>query len=241
MERQRECRDREREQRRDERERDLSPTQAQTLREVQRFRIIATRDLVAFRYRGREGMMDSDVRALLRAGLIYRHTAVNYRSRAPEKIEVLTEKPKLQKPREVFHDAAIYPAYQRAADKIERQGGRILSVRTDHQLKAEKARLTNRATPGRGPNGPNPDRRKQEIAEELHLKVINGRTYLPDLQILYLDREGKDRHLNLEVITDSYRSRDTKPKAAAGFIMTRARHSTPRAKGPIKDGISPWD
>ena len=116
-----------------------------------------------------------------------------------------------------------------------------MSIRTDHQLKAEKARLTNRATPGRGPNGPNPDRRKQEIAEELHLKVINGRTYLPGLQILYVDREGKDRHLNLEVITDSYRGRDTRPKAAAGFSMTSAGHSTPRAKGPIKDGMSPWD
>jgi hypothetical protein len=241
MERQREGRDREREQRRDERERDLSPTQAQTLREVQRFRIIATRDLEAFRYRGREGMMDSDVRALLRAGLIYRHRAVNYRSQKPEKIEVLTEKPQLQKPREVFHDAAIYPAYQRAAAKIEREGGRILSIRTDHQLKAEKARLTNRATPGQRPNGPITDRRKEEIAAELHLKVINGRTYLPDLQILYVDREGKDRHLNLEVITDSYRGRDTRPKAAAGFSMTSAGHSTPRAKGPIKDGMSPWD
>lgn len=241
MERQRESREREREERRDERERDLSPTQIQTFREVQRFRIIATRDLEAFRYHGRGGLLEADIRALIRAGLLYKHTAVNYHSRKPEKIEVLTEKPQLQKPREVFHDAAIYPAYQRAAAKIEREGGRILSVRTDHQLKAEKARLTNRATPGRNPNGPNTDRRKHEIAEELHLKVINGRTYLPDLQIQYVDRDGKDRYQNLEVVTDSYRDRDTGPKAAAGFSMTRAGHCTPRGKGPIKDGVSPWD
>jgi hypothetical protein len=241
MERQREGREHERERTRDDREKDLSATQAQTLRDVQRFRIVGTRDLEAFRYQGRDGRMDADIRALLRAGLVYKHTAVNYRSRRPEKIEVLTETPKLQKPREVFHDAAIYPAYQRAAAKIERDGGRILSVRTDHQLKAEKARLTNRATPGRSPNSQNTDRRKQEIAEELHLNVIHGRTYVPDLQIQYIDRDGQDRYQNLEVVTDSYRSRDIGPKAAAGFGMTRAGGSTPRAKGPINDGISPWD
>ena len=46
----------------------------------------------------------------------------------------------LVKPAEVAHDLAIYPAYKREAERIEKAGGRIKRVVIDYEFKSIAAR-----------------------------------------------------------------------------------------------------
>ena len=43
----------------------------------------------------------------------------------------------LKKPKEAFHDTDLYRLYYKAADDIERRGGRVIRVRLDYELKQE--------------------------------------------------------------------------------------------------------
>ena len=78
----------------------LSSRQAETLREVQRFRIVGVNALAQSRYPGRAGELRGRLDRLVRRKLV---SAI--RRRLPgqrQKLEVLTLTPKLQKPREVL-------------------------------------------------------------------------------------------------------------------------------------------
>lgn len=220
----------------------LSTRETETLREVQRFRIVGVSALAQSRYPGRSSEMRGDLDRLVRHKLVYRHTVVDFRGNG-QKLEVLTLTPKLQKPREVYHDAAIYEAYQKAASKLTAEGATVQNVRTDHEMKGQKARLQNKGTEKRGPNGQLDAREKEALAAAMHLKVVNGKIPIPDLQVHYRDRDGQERVLNLEVTTDTYRGRDTGPKAAAGFSMSKASGSSSasgRAGAVIRDDHHLW-
>ena len=189
------------------------------LADVRKFRLIEPRHI--------SPELRPELDRMLRQKTLYKHVVLDYKGRG-RKLEVLTmpakdgSMPRLQKPREIYHDAAIYPAYRKAAAEIERGGGHIETVLNDFELKSRKARANNAAAPGRAANGPVDNREKEAIAAKLNLTVVNGRIYLPDLQIHYRDSENQHRVLNLEITTDSYRGRDIAPKAAAGFAMSRA-------------------
>lgn len=189
------------------------------LADVRKFRLIEPRHI--------SPELRPELDRMLRQKTLYKHIVLDYKGRG-RKLEILTtptkdgSMPRLQKPREIYHDAAIYPAYRKAAAEIERGGGHIETVLNDFELKSIKARANNAAAPGRAANGPVDNREKEAIAAKLNLTVVNGRIYLPDLQIHYRDCENQQRVLNLEVTTDSYRGRDIAPKAAAGFAISRA-------------------
>src|SRR5260370_26540756 len=77
---------------------------------------------------------------------------------------------------------AVYKLYQKAADDIARSGGRVTRVVLDFELKRSLNRQFAR-TAGMSPE--EQARRKQEIAEEHGLKVIDGRVVIPDLRLEY--------------------------------------------------------
>ena len=116
--------------------------------------------------------------------------------------------------REVKHDADLYRVYQKEAARIERGGGRPVRVLLDYEMK----RNLNRDLALLGPEKDDPDR-KNQIAENHHLHVVNGKIPVPDLRIEYETPELELRHVDLELATRDYRPRAIAEKASAGFSL----------------------
>src|SRR5262249_58033535 len=85
----------------------------------------------------------------------------------------------LVKPSEVAHDLAIYPAYQREAERIEKAGGRIKRVVLDYEFKSIAASWMNKV------EGPDKAERREQLAAELDLPILKDHLAIPDLRIEY--------------------------------------------------------
>ena len=119
----------------------------------------------------------------------------------------------LVKPAEVAHDLAIYPAYKREAERIEKAGGRIKRVVLDYEFKSVMARRMNRV------EGPGKTERRAELAAELDLPIVNDHLALPDLRIEYEDAAGLEQHKDLEVVTRHYHGAHLAGKQQTGFRL----------------------
>jgi hypothetical protein len=118
------------------------------------------------------------------------------------------------KPKEVDHDAALYRLYQKAADEIERKGGKVLRVQLDYELKEKLYRKLGQAqTQGEGQT----HRMKEAFARELHLPVTHGKVSFPDLRIEYTTQEMEICRVDLELATGHYHAGHLAEKAHAGF------------------------
>jgi len=60
---------------------------------------------------------------------------------------------------------------------------------------------------------------KKEIAQQHALKVVSGKTPVPDLQIEYETRDREQARVNLELATAHYHRDGLAAKARAGFAM----------------------
>jgi hypothetical protein len=60
-------------------------------------------------------------------------------------------------------------------------------------------------------------RRREEIAREHGLRVVDGKIPLPDLRIEYETREGTIERVDLELATEHYKGRQLAEKLRAGF------------------------
>jgi hypothetical protein len=225
----------------------LRDEEKRVLSEVGRFRVIATRDLAATIYDSRRSRMERDLAFLRHQGLI-EVDAVNARrdGRAGkiERIEVvtLTKEGKslarqiaeysqdqrlyagMVKPREVEHDAQIYRAYRKEAQRIEQKGGTNLRVRLDFELKSQiqKAIYAERkANPGRDIHDI-----KEQVAKQFELPFVDGGIQIPDARIEYdlpnknvqeVDQGSRSGHEDIEVLTAAYRPGHLRHKAQAGF------------------------
>ncbi len=132
----------------------------------------------------------------------------------------------LVKPAEVAHDLAIYPAFKREAEDIERAGGRVKRVVLDYEFKSIAARAMNRED-----GCLDKAQRRQEIARALDLPVVDDHLALPDLRIEYVDSEGRDQHRDVEVVTRHYRGSHRAGKQRAGFRI----HSDSGSGKPVWD------
>jgi hypothetical protein len=119
----------------------------------------------------------------------------------------------LVKPAEVAHDLAIYPAYQREVERIEKAGGRVKRVVLDYEFKSIAASRMNRV------EGPDKAERRAELAAELDLPVVKDRLALPDLRIEYEDAAGLEQHKDLEVVTRHYHGAHLAGKQQTGFHL----------------------
>jgi hypothetical protein len=225
----------------------LRAEEQKILADVGRFRVIATRDLAETVYGGRRSRMERDLAFLRDNGLIAVN-AVNARRDGRggkiEHLEVVTltkagrdltrraadvpEDQKLYsglvKPREVEHDAEIYRAYRKEAEKIQQAGGRNLRVRLDFELKAQIQKAiyaARKAYPKRDMNDI-----KQEVAAQFDLPYVNHGIQIPDARIDYElerkddqdpDQGSRSGHADIEVVTAAYRPGHLRNKAQAGF------------------------
>jgi hypothetical protein len=208
-----------------------------TLTELGRFRIVGTADLAIHAYRGHDEEMRSDLRNLLRQGLIRQGTFQGPEN-TPRDLLTLTKAghrllranrvvPKGQalyygfvKPREANHDADLYVLYQKEAARIGAQGGRNLRVILDFELK----RKLNRDFAKFGTEA------RQEIASRHGLQVVRGKIPVPDVRIEYEKPDGEMARVDLELVTEHYRGRHVADEVHAGFSLYTPRGEADRLR-----------
>ena len=219
----------------------LRDSEIQTLSDIGTFRALNLSDLVTHRYGGNLADARRDLDHLQREGLLLQRTVhpdkVSYVTLTKDAHELLKARnPEganveqkfyhgFVKDRQARHDAAIYRLYQQEAARIERAGGKVRRVILDFELK----RSVNQKF-GKPQSLPASDQaaRKQEIAQEHHLPVVNGRIALPDLRLEY---EGPDQEMgrvDLELVTGDYHRKSLARKAQTGFRM----YGLPEDAGP---------
>lgn len=127
----------------------------------------------------------------------------------------------LVKPNEIEHDVAIYAAFRDEAAAIEKAGGKVRRVVLDYEFKSSINREMNRR------EGPPPEDRRKQLAEDWELPIMDERLALPDLRIEYIDADGREGHRDIEVVTRHYRGSHRASKARSGFRLVNA--NGPRA------------
>jgi len=209
----------------------LRNSEIHTLIETGKFRVVDTGDLARFAYAGNREQMDSELRNLVRQGLAeQRNTSVFKKD--SRQVLTLTKHgqhfirkrdflPKEQalyhgfvKPKEANHDADLYRLYQKVADDIERKGGHILRVALDYELKEKLYRKLGEA---QARNEARLDLKKQTLARELELPVVEGKVILPDMRVEYETQEGERTRVDVELATSNYHGNHLAEKARAGF------------------------
>jgi hypothetical protein len=199
--------------------------------ELGKFRAVAREDLAEFIYGRNNDRLRPDVENLLRQGLVEMksipHEEMGFRqlltltknghrfltqTQSAGKGQALYHG--FTKPREAHHDADLYRLYQKAAAKIESQGGRNLRVVLDYELKKHLYRdLSKLAKDRDSADG------KQAIAEKYGLEVVRGKIPVPDVRIEYETRDGELARVDLELATGHYRGRNLAEKVRAGFSL----------------------
>ncbi len=142
----------------------------------------------------------------------------------------------VKKPREVEHDAQIYRAYEREAERLQERGARVDRVVLDYELKREYQQFLQERNRGRADSDGRPDRDQSEIedwAREHELPYFDGHVHFPDVRIEYQEPDGRWDHDDIEVTTVHYRGGHGAAAARSGF--TSFRGSSARTGG------SPFD
>ena len=209
----------------------LRSSEIATMLELGKFRAVAREDLGEFVYRGKNALMRPDLENLIRQGLAVIKT-VPHEELGSRQLLTLTKYGHrflaqtqsapigqslsygFANQREAHHDADLYRLYQKAAAGIENQGGRILRVVLDYELKKQLYR--DLAKLGK-------DRYSIEaletVAQRHGLVLVRGKIPVPDIRIEYETRDGEPARVELELATGTYRGRDLSEKVRAGFSL----------------------
>ncbi len=224
----------------------LSQDEAETLREVGRFRVVNAGDLERFRYAGDSNAMSQDLRSLRAQGLLQQRTLVDRGKKL--RVVVLTKEGRnllredaefnpnqaayagLVKPREAPHDAAIYRMYQAEAASIQARGGTVRRVVLDYELKRRTYAPLAKDRPHLDSDAY--ARRQAQVAAENGLEMVNGKIPLPDLRIEYETREGEMAKVDLELATDHYKASHSRRRPEPASLYT-ARAADRRRKTAI--------
>lgn len=226
---------------------DLRESEAQTLTDLGKFRVIAADDLAHFAYNDDRPQMEEEIRNLTRQGLVEekrvetslsRTTRIYTLSKTGRGLLLKSDRvPKGQeiyagfvKPKEAKHDAELYRVYQKEVSRIEATGGRVHRVVLDYELKKNMNRDLMRLGCEKDDGG-----KKQEVAERYGLRVVRGRIPVPDMQIEYEMPEQGIARVNLELTTGDYRPRQLAEKAQAGFTIYSHRDESARVRRILND------
>jgi hypothetical protein len=209
----------------------LRPSEIHSLTEVGKFRVVAVEDLANYAYSGDRSRMDGDLRNLIQQRLVERRDT-NVLKKESQQVLTLTKEGKrlirghgfvlddqaiysgFVKPKEADHDSSLYRLYHKAADEIERKGGKVLRVQLDYELKEKLYRKLGQAqTRGEG----QAQGMKEAFARQLHLPVVHGKVSFPDLRIEYTTQEMELARVDLELATGHYHAGHLAEKTRAGF------------------------
>ena len=123
----------------------------------------------------------------------------------------------LVKPAELSHDTAVYRAALDERARIEAEGGRVVRVRLDAELKSLVATATETARAEGGDRAA--ETAKAAAAQELGLPLQDGHVMYPDAQLDIEDRDGMGGRVHVEIASDHYHAAAIVAKAGAGFAM----------------------
>ena len=201
------------------------------------YRAVSYTDLSAQHYDGHPYVARRAVNRMVRDGMIEEHEATGPQGNAFTVLTV-TEKGRAQahraaldaghaaeqqtwtglvKPAELSHDTAVYRAARDERARLEAEGGRVVRVRLDAELKSRVATATETARGARGDRAA--DEAKAAAAQELGLPMQDGHVMYPDAQLDIEDRDGMGGRVNVEIASDHYHAAAIVAKAGAGFAM----------------------
>ena len=151
----------------------------------------------------------------------------------------------ITKPRELAHDAKIYSAYMKAAERLAERGEPVRRVVLEEELKREYQRFLQAENRARRDHGETPEERAETVArwaQEHDLPYDDGHVQFPDARIEYEGRDGQRAVENIEVVTPHYRGAHAAAKARSGFTRYRAsgaRLGGLRTTGRSGRGVDP--
>jgi hypothetical protein len=125
----------------------------------------------------------------------------------------------VSRPRELTHDASLYRAYLRAEERLRGQGAEVRHVVLESDLKREYQEWLQEHNRGRADSDGRPDRDAREVeqwAREHDLPYFDESVHFPDFRLEY-ELDGRDRHEDIEVLTDNYRGGHAASRARSGF------------------------
>ena len=224
------------------REYDLRASEVRTLATIGAFRAVPVSDLQDHDGR-RADLRHGDLERLRSAGLIQVAAHLDHEERTP--VLTLTEQGRallenhrspgrgpgqafhagISKPRELRHDAHVFRAYLRSAERLHARGARIHRVVLDSELKREYQRFLHARNEGRRDCDGRPDRTPDEVRDwalDQHLPVDDNGVQFPDARIEYEWPDGRRDIEDIEVTTPHYRGAHAAAKARAGFTRYRA-------------------
>lgn len=140
--------------------------------------------------------------------------------------------------RELSHDARVYQAYVRAADKLQARGARVLRVLVDDELKREYQRFLQEHNRDAANSDGRPSRTAAEVEEwaRIHaLPMVDGHVQFPDARLEYEWPDGRREVEDIEVVTPHYRGAHAAAKGASGFSTYRIGGASNNA------GSTPFD
>lgn len=241
------------------REYDLRGSESRTLSIVGTFRVVSSRDL-----RDHDGRpadpRKGDLRHLREQGLVrtvpidgHRDVAVVLTDRGRDLLESHRHDrdegrdhsqafyAELKKPREVEHDAQIYRAYEREAERLQERGARVDRVVLDYELKREYQQFLQERNRGRADSDGRPDRDQSEIedwAREHDLPYFDGHVHFPDARIEYEEPDGRWDHTDIEVVTLHYRGAHGAAASRSGFTSFRGSSARTGSSSPFDPGFA---
>jgi DNA-binding MarR family transcriptional regulator len=127
-------------------------------------------------------------------------------------------------PRQLTHDAHLYRAYLRSADRLHAQGARIQRVVLEDDLKREYQAFLQEGNRDQPESDGRPTRSLEEIhewAHAHHLPVLEDAVQFPDLRLEYEWPDGRGEIEHIEVLTPHYRGAHAAAKAGSGFTCYR--------------------
>jgi len=125
----------------------------------------------------------------------------------------------VSRPRELSHDVQLYRAFLREEERLRDQGAEIRRVVLEGELKREYQEWLQEPNRGRPDSDGRPDRDRDEIerwAHEHDLPYFDESVHFPDFRIEY-ELDQRDRHQDVEVVTEHYRGAHAASVARAGF------------------------
>lgn len=231
----------------------------ETLRTIGAYRVVRPEDLKRYRFGGDGAVMKREISALKKAGEVTIRLSKEKGkdlTRVRKEVLVVTEKGHKRlheaypsqrfyhrvRTADIAHDAAVYPLCQKVIQQIEDEGGKVYRVALEAELKGYKARYENRARDGRPANSRPTEEDKRRMSEDLRLKMIDGKILIPDVQIRYRDRDGRDRERNLEIDSNNYGPGVRMAKSKAGFQSHSMRGIVPinHAGAPAYPELRKW-
>jgi hypothetical protein len=229
----------------------LTESERAAMRTVGSFRAVLLEDLITIQYRGDEAQWKAEFAKLSAQNLLETRSVVitthdrNHQSHTRTlQVAVLTKAGKdllrrydkqtreagqalyagFVKPREIAHDSAIYRMYQAESGHIAKEGGHVKRVVLDFELKKKAYTPLAKA---RRISLDEYNRKQREVADELGLKVVDGKIRLPDLRIEYEKANGEAAWVDLELATEHYRGDHMAAKEGAGFKIYADSRSFP--------------